>query len=799
MSYPPSTSSSSSSSSRAGSRRPGNGNTTPPKRTTITGFNLRDRAIKALDVGVTALSSTAGSDGEPSASSSSLNDPGTPSPSSVARIGRQLRQKSATFVSLASMTPSSASGDESHSSASRAHRGRTLLTDMKNKTRQKSTAPSSLNEGEREAQYRKHNLIPLPPAGHNRPVLLPTYAVKNSEDEVNVRIDGFVEMWPKSVGTSQRVFNQMVRQMANLPRLPRQQPASADTATSTHQTPWLNNADLKTSPLNEDTDDAVFFPDVPYGIPRSASTDRTRAADGIEEEGFTEKLTKQAFKVGSPEKAIGKVLHSVGAIPVDGALNENWETKMQEEAEQERREEERLHDQSNEPNRQGPLGGSPFWSSRTRDDVERLWTTLEHRLRCFWTYRKPYQNVTVEIIPIFEGEQSQKDQEWSMDEYSSREKEKEDVSNLPPLLAMTNLTTDANGVFSTELTISKAKLTHYISHYHASTGRSLSDLMYLRVRACMSSEEEQDGGLIRSDWQSMRVANDESSSVRVISDVDDTARHTEVLGGSRIVTRNVFVRPYEEVQIAGVTHWYDRLCFEGRVDGFHYVTNAPAEMYGIVKAYLSSAQLPCGHLALKHYFSPTKTTSWLQAYLQPAASRKRQNLSRCLDDFPKSKFIFIGDSGEMDLEIYSEMAKERPHQVKGIWIRDVGNVTSTAKSMANTSFASSIPSSIQSPPAAHFQEQRDGDAASKTTSSAAASGAKAIARRSTEIIRKGSLNTGNGTATPLNEFEVRLGKALHNLPPSTRLRFWSTGQDAMDESLEYVKMLKSNAASAEFR
>ena len=741
------------------------------KRASMTGLNLRDRAMKALDVGVQALATSGdGVDGEPlSSSSSSTYASSTASSSSAVRFGRQLKNKSASFVSLAAGALSGGPEEVgSSSSSTRSSHRRTLMT----RSRQTSVSSSFLAE-DRDAQYHKHNLIPLPPPGHVRPVLLPTYAVRTEEEDINIRVDGFVEVWPSSVGTSQRVFNQMVRQMANLPRLPRQQPTPASETSAAHQTPWKTSSSptsTPTSPLHEDTDDAVFFPDLPYGVPRKAST----SSDGdMQRDGIAERITQHAFTLGAPEKAIGKVLQSVGALPVEGKLDD----RVEEEAEREGREEPPQGGSAEAPqsSRESPIGGSPFWSKRSREDVERLLHTLEHRLRSFWTYRKPHQQVVVEIVPVFRGEQAQRDQEWALDGYGQGEG---DEAAAAPLLATTRITTDAHGLFSTELTLSQAKLEHYIRHYHSKSGKAHSDLMYLRVRACIPGEGEV---TVRSQWQSMRVAHDSTSSVRVICDVDDTAKHTEVLGGARVVTRNVFARPFEEVHIPGVTQWFDRLCYDGCVDGFHFVTNAPAEMYGIVKAYLSSAQLPSGHLALKHYFSPTKSASWLQAYLQPAASRKRQNLQRCLDDFPLSKFIFVGDSGEMDLEIYSELASERPHQVKGIWIRDVGNVTSAAKSMSSTSFAPSIPSTIQPPPAAHLQVPGAGPRGPSNGSK----GARAIARPSRDAISKA------GGEAPTNEFEARLARALAILPSTTRLRFWSTGQDAMNESVEFVCQLKN--------
>src|SRR5437660_5243561 len=44
-----------------------------------------------------------------------------------------------------------------------------------------------------------------------------------------------------------------------------------------------------------------------------------------------------------------------------------------------------------------------------------------------------------------------------------------------------------------------------------------------------------------------------------------------------------------------------------------------------------------------------------------------------MERFPDRKFMLVGDSGEIDPEVYSEIKKKRPAQVKEIVIRHVIN------------------------------------------------------------------------------------------------------------------------------
>jgi len=53
-------------------------------------------------------------------------------------------------------------------------------------------------------------------------------------------------------------------------------------------------------------------------------------------------------------------------------------------------------------------------------------------------------------------------------------------------------------------------------------------------------------------------------------------------------------------------------------------------------------------------------------------TRKRSEILDVLDNFLDSQFTLIGDTGEQDRELYAVIAKERPQQILGALVRDVG-------------------------------------------------------------------------------------------------------------------------------
>ncbi|KAK3111914.1 hypothetical protein LTR53_012368 [Teratosphaeriaceae sp. CCFEE 6253] len=155
----------------------------------------------------------------------------------------------------------------------------------------------------------------------------------------------------------------------------------------------------------------------------------------------------------------------------------------------------------------------------------------------------------------------------------------------------------------------------------------------------------------------------EPRGVSLISDIDDTVKHSAISAGVAEVVRNAFIRDLGDLTIEGVREWYNTM-FDMGVS-VHYVSNSPWQMYPILTSYFKSARLPKGTVHLKHY------TGLLSGIFEPVAERKKSSIDKILRDFPDRKFILVGDSGEADLEVYTDTAMENPGRVVGIFIRDV--------------------------------------------------------------------------------------------------------------------------------
>ncbi|KAI2621034.1 hypothetical protein GGS21DRAFT_536173 [Xylaria nigripes] len=155
----------------------------------------------------------------------------------------------------------------------------------------------------------------------------------------------------------------------------------------------------------------------------------------------------------------------------------------------------------------------------------------------------------------------------------------------------------------------------------------------------------------------------EPRGVSLISDIDDTVKRSNISLGAKEIFRNTFVRELKDLTIDGVRDWYTGLQDMGV--SIHYCSNSPWQLYPVLATFFKLAGLPSGSLHLKRY------TGMLQGIFEPVAERKKGTLEKILHDFPERKFLLVGDSGEADLEVYTELAILNPGRIRGVFIRDV--------------------------------------------------------------------------------------------------------------------------------
>ncbi|OTA60072.1 actin patch protein 1 [Hypoxylon sp. EC38] len=155
----------------------------------------------------------------------------------------------------------------------------------------------------------------------------------------------------------------------------------------------------------------------------------------------------------------------------------------------------------------------------------------------------------------------------------------------------------------------------------------------------------------------------EPKGVSLISDIDDTIKRSNIALGAKEIFRNTFVRELRDLTVDGVREWYTTLYNLGV--SIHYCSNSPWQLYPVLATFFKLSGLPPGSLHLKQY------TGMLQGIFEPVAERKKGTLEKIMKDFPERKFLLVGDSGEADLEVYTELAVAYPGRILAIFIRDV--------------------------------------------------------------------------------------------------------------------------------
>lgn len=225
------------------------------------------------------------------------------------------------------------------------------------------------------------------------------------------------------------------------------------------------------------------------------------------------------------------------------------------------------------------------------------------------------------------------------------------MSRLKPFMNMPMaLTPITVFFFNDQKSISKTVTTDESGHFNL---RAALDFVPSQVRVLASENLS----------ATEKVIITEGRGVSLISDIDDTIKHSAIASGAREIFKNTFIRDLGDLTIKGVKEWYSKMASLGVQ--LHYVSNSPWQLYPVLRSYFSLAGLPPGSFHLKQY------SGMLQGIFEPAAERKRGSLDRIMSDFPERKFILVGDSGEADLEVYTDVVLDNPGRILGVFIRDV--------------------------------------------------------------------------------------------------------------------------------
>lgn len=169
----------------------------------------------------------------------------------------------------------------------------------------------------------------------------------------------------------------------------------------------------------------------------------------------------------------------------------------------------------------------------------------------------------------------------------------------------------------------------------------------------------------------------EPEGVSVVSDIDDTIKVTIVPGDKDEVLRRTLCREFEPA--AGMAKMYEDNWSDA---AFHYVSGGPWQLYRPLHEFLTKEEngFPNGSFHLtyhpKNFLAEDTREILIDSIIGSLGStfnHKVKEIKKLMQRFPRRSFVLVGDSGEVDPEVYTQIKGEFGRQVKEIWIRDVLN------------------------------------------------------------------------------------------------------------------------------
>ena len=149
----------------------------------------------------------------------------------------------------------------------------------------------------------------------------------------------------------------------------------------------------------------------------------------------------------------------------------------------------------------------------------------------------------------------------------------------------------------------------------------------------------------------------------IVSDVDDTVI-TTMLPRLFIAAWNSFFRTEAARQaVPGMAAMYRELLAQHPGAPIVYLSTGAWNTQAFLGRFLERHRFPDGPMLLTDW-GPTNT-GWFRSGQQ----HKRESLLQLSVDFPRIRWLLVGDDGQHDPEVYGEFAESDPERVRAILIR----------------------------------------------------------------------------------------------------------------------------------
>ena len=229
--------------------------------------------------------------------------------------------------------------------------------------------------------------------------------------------------------------------------------------------------------------------------------------------------------------------------------------------------------------------------------------------------------------------------------------------NIPGIVSITTKT-DSEGYFLFDRNISEN-----IATLADKAGWVTVDL-YFRKKM------DPDTKLVKEHFQGEFLIPELNAEYGIISDIDDTILHTGVTSFLkwRLLKNSLLTNAYNRIPFKGAPEFYQKLHLgkSGKnKNPVFYISHSPWNLYQYLKLFLDFNKFPKGPILLRNFRTPFDRS------LKPEKPHKQKEIINILKTYPELKFILIGDSGEHDASIYTDIAVQYPDRILAIYLKSV--------------------------------------------------------------------------------------------------------------------------------
>lgn len=165
----------------------------------------------------------------------------------------------------------------------------------------------------------------------------------------------------------------------------------------------------------------------------------------------------------------------------------------------------------------------------------------------------------------------------------------------------------------------------------------------------------------------------------IVSDIDDTILVSKVKSFFKLkmLFNTAFVNPFRRKPIESAAEAFHTLLTSSEGHSpMIYLSNSPWNIYDYLQSFLVHNAFPVGELILRDMGVQLLKTRDIHEF------NKYKELEKLLTAFGNTRFTLIGDTGELDFDIYKAIYEKYPDRIERIILNNAGNPSKISEAEA---------------------------------------------------------------------------------------------------------------------